>query len=944
MADIAKARVPVTFDRNQIAADANEALTAAFGPAAANAAKLLAGAFASKELLNIGHQGLDELIDREKVAAQSMVELRSISGVTADDIESLGKSMMDLAGFDDEAAKSAANILLRFGAIHDSGTLKRIEQDAADLAVTMGTDLPSAAQTLGQILQDPENATRKLRPLIGSLTDAQKEQIKAFKDGGNEAAAQGVVLQVLEQRIGGAAKAYGETLAGGLDKAHANLTEAKASLVEGLAPALQVGSSLAVDFAHAIEDLPGPLRAVVSVSAAAGVGIVGLAQPIAGLVSSLSSLRAARLLTAATAETDIAATQGSVASLAEETAAQQALEAAQVQRIVSNQALEFSDAEIAAALQAREAAEVQAIVSNQALIASDEAAAAAEAELAAASDAAGASLFAALGPAGLIVGGVLALGAATGQFGNTIKGLDDAKLQQFSAAMDSAFGNASTKAQAVSGIAKSVNDALSGDSGLSAAFNEAGLTTDSFIAILERGDTEFLKHVHASGAAKLAIAELGQATEDSAQKQIAAAVASGRLDQSQADAATSANKLDNGTTNYVAALEQLVAQGRIAPSVLNGITNAAGLQDDKLKALTAQIDAARQAQQQLIPAQFQAEQSAFAVADAQDALRKAQLDATQGITDQQIQLEQAVTSAREQLDAAKRDADAGKLATQAAHLDAQISEAQLALQQAQRDAARARTPDEINRTQSALIAAQDRLRQAEQDRTDHADDAVLAAQKVADAQASLNDALRKEAEFVDEIPAKQRAVQEARLAVEQAEYNQATSLANLNDLQQQAITGAVTEAEKIGNLRTAISQLAQDLPGDTALLSAWADQLDRLGRQAAINTFNQLIPTNPNAAPVFGTARAAGGSVAPGQLFRAAEQDKWEILATDGLYQAPPTGGFVLNHDQSVDFVNGLLHNAGGAARVDVGGIHVHAEDTRSGFDLAVRELVWQLS
>lgn len=304
MADIAKARVPVEFDKAQIAKDADDAIGTALQQAASNGAKLVAGVFASKQLLDVGKQGFDELISSQTVAAQTSVALRSETNITAADIDNLGQSMLDLAGFDDEAARSAANVLLRFGAIHDAGTLKRVETDAADLAKTMGTDLPSAAQTLGQILQDPENAARKLRPIIGSLTDAQKESIKAFTDQGDAAGAQGVILGVLEQRIGGAAKAYGDTLGGSLDKAKENLTNAKASLVEGLAPALETGAGLVSRFAQGVEELPGPLRTVTSLAVGAGVGIVGLAQPIAGLVGSFNSLKTARLLSAAATDAD----------------------------------------------------------------------------------------------------------------------------------------------------------------------------------------------------------------------------------------------------------------------------------------------------------------------------------------------------------------------------------------------------------------------------------------------------------------------------------------------------------------------------------------------------------------------------------------------------------------------------------------------------------------
>lgn len=323
MADpsIGKAKLQVGIDKAQVAKEADAAVTPAFENAAKNAAKAIAGIAVGRQLIEGAKAGFDELAEGQKIAAQSSVLLRNEANITAGDIENLGQSMLDLAGFDDEAAKSAANVLLRFGAIHDAGTLKRVETDAADLAIAMGTDLPSAAQLLGQALQAPDRAARLLRSSIGALSDNQIAAIKHFQEIGDSASAQGVILDALESRIGGTAAAYGDTLPGSVDRAKQSFANARASLVEGLTPAIEFAAEATTTLSGVIEDLPGPLRTVASLAVGAGVGIAGIAAPIANVISGIESFRSARAAAAAVSATSATADAAATAALTAESAA-----------------------------------------------------------------------------------------------------------------------------------------------------------------------------------------------------------------------------------------------------------------------------------------------------------------------------------------------------------------------------------------------------------------------------------------------------------------------------------------------------------------------------------------------------------------------------------------------------------------------------------------------
>lgn len=257
--DIGKGVVDVVFDKDQAAKAANEALLPAFQKLATSAA----GLFAAKKMFDFAKAGFAELENAQKVTAQTEVTLRNLgttSGTTMAEVDKLSIAMLNQSGVDDEVAKSAENVLLRLGATGDA--FRRATQDSADLAAAMGTDMVSAAELLGKALAHPEQAARLLKPVIGGLTAAQLELIKNFQLVGDAAGAQGVIFDAVESKVSGSAEAYGKTLPGQLAIAQQSMANAKAELVGGLAPALELNAKLTTTLAHGIQSLPEPLQQI----------------------------------------------------------------------------------------------------------------------------------------------------------------------------------------------------------------------------------------------------------------------------------------------------------------------------------------------------------------------------------------------------------------------------------------------------------------------------------------------------------------------------------------------------------------------------------------------------------------------------------------------------------------------------------------------------------
>ena len=98
--------------------------------------------------------------------------------------------------------------LLAFGTVVGE-TFDRAQMAIADMASALGTNLDSAARSVGRALADPANATRALQREGVILGATQKELIENFMAIGDKAAAQNVILEEMEGRFAGAAEAIG---------------------------------------------------------------------------------------------------------------------------------------------------------------------------------------------------------------------------------------------------------------------------------------------------------------------------------------------------------------------------------------------------------------------------------------------------------------------------------------------------------------------------------------------------------------------------------------------------------------------------------------------------------------------------------------------------------------------------------------------------------------
>jgi hypothetical protein len=163
--------------------------------------------------------GIREFKEAEQALNQLNAALKATdfsSGVTSAQITALGEAVEGNTLFKKEAIQQAAAALTSFQNVAGE-TFTRALKLSADLAVRLGTDVPSAADMLGKALESPEEGLGRLARRFSDLSPTQKEAIENFVKLGDVAAAQAVILEHLEAKTKGLAEAQAQGLTGAAD-------------------------------------------------------------------------------------------------------------------------------------------------------------------------------------------------------------------------------------------------------------------------------------------------------------------------------------------------------------------------------------------------------------------------------------------------------------------------------------------------------------------------------------------------------------------------------------------------------------------------------------------------------------------------------------------------------------------------------------------------------
>lgn len=195
------------------------------------------------------HEGSEELVENQKLTAQTGAVIRSTGGVarvTARDVSKLSAEIHKKTGVDDAQVTAGQNMLLTFkGVRNEAGkgaqTFDRATRSAVDMSVALGMDAKDAALQLGKALNDPAKGVTRLTRVGVTFTAEQTKLIEELAKTGKTAQAQAIMLRELESEFGGSAEAYGETLPAQLARAREAFAEVSAEIVAEFVPAFEHG-------------------------------------------------------------------------------------------------------------------------------------------------------------------------------------------------------------------------------------------------------------------------------------------------------------------------------------------------------------------------------------------------------------------------------------------------------------------------------------------------------------------------------------------------------------------------------------------------------------------------------------------------------------------------------------------------------------------------------
>lgn len=154
------------------------------------------------------------------------------AGRTTERLAEMATELQRVTTYGDEAIMGAEQLLLRFQSIQGTNFDRALES-TLDLAAAMRMDLQGAAKLVGKALESPVKGMTQLERSGVVLDKSQRDLIKRLVDTGRQAEAQQALLDGLEQRYHGAARAARDTFGGalqGLQNALGDLLEAKSGL------------------------------------------------------------------------------------------------------------------------------------------------------------------------------------------------------------------------------------------------------------------------------------------------------------------------------------------------------------------------------------------------------------------------------------------------------------------------------------------------------------------------------------------------------------------------------------------------------------------------------------------------------------------------------------------------------------------------------------------
>jgi outer membrane murein-binding lipoprotein Lpp len=257
------------------------ALKKAFVPATAALGGL---AVAGAKMVAAGEQAATANARIEQIAT-SMGLFGEQTQVVTNRLVDLANEQARLTGVNQNAIKESQALLLTFKDIASSadevgGAFDRATQLTLDMASAGFGSVTDNAKQLGKALNDPIAGLTALRRSGIQFTEAQQDQIRTLVESGEVLEAQNLILEEIENQVGGTA----EATANGTDKMKVAFSQASESIGLALLPVMEKLVEIIVPLADFIAENTELILAL-----AAGIGTLAGAVVVANVAMKLWS-------------------------------------------------------------------------------------------------------------------------------------------------------------------------------------------------------------------------------------------------------------------------------------------------------------------------------------------------------------------------------------------------------------------------------------------------------------------------------------------------------------------------------------------------------------------------------------------------------------------------------------------------------------------------------
>lgn len=205
-----------------------------------------AAIMAGREVLNFFKDSVKLYMEQDAAINQlnaTLISMGNKTGYSTNSLVAMAQEMQNLCGVSADLIIEQQAIMATFSKI--SGEIFPQAMDAAlNLSFKYQGDLKSSIIQVGKALNDPIKGIGALSRVGVQFSDTQKDMIKQMVTTNDIAGAQAIIMGELETQVENAAKAYGQSLQGKMDRINASFSDIKKGIGQGIVEGLSFGETL----------------------------------------------------------------------------------------------------------------------------------------------------------------------------------------------------------------------------------------------------------------------------------------------------------------------------------------------------------------------------------------------------------------------------------------------------------------------------------------------------------------------------------------------------------------------------------------------------------------------------------------------------------------------------------------------------------------------------